>query len=1101
MKINISKTMGVMHLAVVFALVGAFFPLSISSSNATPAPCYFVEDGVDIGGGVIADDVLTNGSACTGDVIIDSGVTIIGQRSDGYGAFQGSGITSVTIPASVTEIRYAAFWETPSLSSVIFAPGSTLESISFVAFANTPSLQTITLPSSVNLIASTAFQTSGIQYIIFEGSPPNVNPYNELYFEGVSPNATAWVTLENFDAFDSQNPQILPYIRSLTAPDALPPPTIFSPSNGSTLTATVGTPFNETVSFFGAGNPTLEVSSGSLPPGITLNQSGALTGIPTTVAPLVTRTYPVSFTVVDGADSATVDISIEVLPPALPEITSETFTAYTGVPMNKSLNFFASGVGIITVSEGSLPPGVSVSAANRIVGTPTSSGTYTVKLTLTDSYSQSVTSDNFTFEIELTEAVNISASRAIMNPTDSSETALYSVITTNAPDNFIICGFYKDAADSESLYQKDECTEKAESYYVSPGITSNEGYQYFDNTTWVIRAYGPDARALADPNIETSFLVTVTVNVGQQNLYRNWQTPLTASPNGPKVGELVYASAFERELPRTLYKDLDGFRENEAAYPTPEEYVYRISKQPNSRASSVDHQSSADYESLTELQQDGWYTELGFGGENPPYQFTWKAFMCVNQAETAITKPTGLSLSYASREDGVLPDGSFNPAHNLMFKNAAIDWHASAHLQGIRTVVGKYWGNGDLTSSNFLGDSDPIFNTHVWGLLDVNGSCVAGSSLQALTILDSADEGAVAITTKSFAIPEQINLDYFGIKFQISSAGATLGVTGAGAARRDFNAALWGLTTIADSNTTPPPSSGGGGSSTPTPTPSATTSPRATQSANPIIQNRLAIPTQLKAGTTNNPEPLIKKLIEDISNSLKPIIVNIFTQQNSTPNPFFDSKRALEVASPSRDKKVVELPTLVRIDNELQSSKLVVIENTTVQVVTEGGGMLSVQAKDGVATIPVDNTGKVQMIRSNSVNTEGVGLLPNSEFAVYLFSEPTLLGVGKSDIRGNFYASFIVDKNLPLGNHTLQVNGILSNGKTSSISMPVTVVENADIAHSQATPKSNLGDENPVTKANNLSYLIMAIFVLLLIFMLFGGSRLFLVAGRTRQED
>jgi hypothetical protein len=172
-----------------------------------------------------------------------------------------------------------------------------------------------------------------------------------------------------------------------------------------------------------------------------------------------------------------------------------------------------------------------------------------------------------------------------------------------------------------------------------------------------------------------------------------------------------------------------------------------------------------------------------------------------------------------------------------------------------------------------------------------------------------------------------------------------------------------------------------------------------------------------------------------------------------------------------------------------------------VQVVTEGGGMLSVEAKDGVATIPVDNTGKVQMIRSNSVNTEGVGLLPNSEFAVYLFSEPTLLGVGKSDIRGNFYASFIVDKNFPLGNHTLQVNGILSNGKTSSISMPVTVVENADIAHSQASPKSNLVDENPVTKGNNLSYLIMAIFVLILIFMLLGGSRLFLGAGRRRQED
>jgi hypothetical protein len=487
-------------------------------ASAVPTPCYVVDNGV-----------LTDGSGCSGDVIIDSSVTIIGQRIDNYGAFQGTGITSVTIPASVTEIRYAAFWETYELNSVIFAPGSTLASISFVAFANTPSLKTITLPSSVNLIASTAFQTSGIQYIIFEGAPPAVNAYDHLYFEGMSPNATAWVTPANFTAFNSQSPRILANIRSLTTDT--PPPTIFSPANGATLTATVGTPFNETVSFFGVGNPTLEVSSGPLPPGITLNQSGQLVGTPTTVAPLVTRTYPVSLRVVDGADRVTVAISIEVSPPPLPEILSETFTAYAGVPMNKSLDVSASGASTIAVAEGSLPPGVSVSAANRIVGAPTIAGTYTAKLMLTDSYSQSVTSEDFTFEIVLTATVSISASRASMNPTGSSEPALYSVITTNAPSDFIICGFYKDAANSGGAYQKDQCAEIGESDYVSPaGITSNEEFAPFENTTWVIRAYGPDARALADPEIETSFLATVTVNVGQQDLYRNWQTPPAILP-------------------------------------------------------------------------------------------------------------------------------------------------------------------------------------------------------------------------------------------------------------------------------------------------------------------------------------------------------------------------------------------------------------------------------------------------------------------------------------------------------------------------------------------------------------------------------------------
>jgi hypothetical protein len=304
------------------------------------------------------------------------------------------------------------------------------------------------------------------------------------------------------------------------------------------------------------------------------------------------------------------------------------------------------------------------------------------------------------------------------------------------------------------------------------------------------------------------------------------------------------------------------------------------------------------------------------------------------------------------------------------------------------------------------------------------------------------------------------------------------------------------------------PSSGGGGSTptatpTPTPTPSATTTPRPrpTQSANPIIQNPLTIPVEPQPGRSNNPEPLVKKLIEDVANSLKPIIINIFTQQSPSPNPSFDSKRALEVATPTADKKVVELPSLVRIDNELQSSKLVVIDNTTVQVVTESGGLLSVEAKDGVTTIPVDNTGKVQMIRSNTVNTEGIGLQPNSEFAVYLFSEPTLLGVGKSDAAGKFFASFTVDKNFPLGNHTLQINGTLSNGKTSSISMPVTVIENADIARSQAMPKTIFVDENPVARATDALYLVIAIFAFLIIFMLFGGSRLFLAAVRRRKDE
>ena len=305
-------------------------------------------------------------------------------------------------------------------------------------------------------------------------------------------------------------------------------------------------------------------------------------------------------------------------------------------------------------------------------------------------------------------------------------------------------------------------------------------------------------------------------------------------------------------------------------------------------------------------------------------------------------------------------------------------------------------------------------------------------------------------------------------------------------------------------------SSGGGSTSSPTPTPTPTPKPTPTKTSKPApspnpkptAQITLEIPNEPKAGTPKNPEPLLKKLIEEVTNPLKPFVFNIFTQPSpAATDSTFDSKKALEVSTPIADKKVVELPSLVRIDDELQPSKLVVIENTTLQVVTEDGGLINLQAKDGEKPIPVNSTGKVQMVRSNTVNTQGIGMKPNSEFAVYLFSEPTLLGIGKSDASGKFFASFIVDKNFPLGNHTLQVNGILPNGKISSISMPVTVVENAEIAQRQAMPKTIFVDENPVTKATNALYFLIALFVILILLLLFGGFRFFLIAFKRRKDE
>jgi hypothetical protein len=141
-----------------------------------------------------------------------------------------------------------------------------------------------------------------------------------------------------------------------------------------------------------------------------------------------------------------------------------------------------------------------------------------------------------------------------------------------------------------------------------------------------------------------------------------------------------------------------------------------------------------------------------------------------------------------------------------------------------------------------------------------------------------------------------------------------------------------------------------------------------------------------------------------------------------------------------------------------------VVRETISQVVTNDGGLLSLEAKADEGSVPVDSSGRVQMVRDNSVEAEGKGLASESEFAVYLFSDPILLGMGKTNSQGQFFVSFPVGFDLPLGEHTLQVVGINPTGEQLAVSMPVVVVENKEIALAEAvspgeeqTAKSSFG--------------------------------------------
>ena len=319
---------------------------------------------------------------------------------------------------------------------------------------------------------------------------------------------------------------------------------------------------------------------------------------------------------------------------------------------------------------------------------------------------------------------------------------------------------------------------------------------------------------------------------------------------------------------------------------------------------------------------------------------------------------------------------------------------------------------------------------------------------------------------------------------------------------RAKNASGLGNPSAATSATPVAPSSGGGASATPTPTPSATLTPKPKPNNNITTNPLVTVTTEPSSGTTEKPAALVERLIDDLIDALKPVVINVFTTPTPNPDqPVFSNQNALDLINSTGDKKIGNSPSLVLYNNEYQPSKIAILNNNIAQIVAPSGGVLNVQAKDGENPIAVNTDGRIQMVQSNLVFAQGNGLAPNSEFAVYLFSTPTLLGVGKTNAQGEFFASFAVKKQIPLGDHTLQVNGLLADGRTSSVSMPVTVVDSVKTAESKAMPKTVFVNENPVTKATNTLYFLIALFAALLLFMLFGGSRLLLAAVRRKQDS
>ncbi len=157
-----------------------------------------------------------------------------------------------------------------------------------------------------------------------------------------------------------------------------------------TGTAQLGAAYSSALVASGGVAPyTFSITSGSLPPGLTLNTStGAITGTPTTAG-----TYNFTAQVVDSkGNTASASCSIVVSSLALG---CPTGTAQVGVAYSSAL-VASGGVAPYTfsIAIGALPPGLSLnSSTGAITGTPTTAGTYNFTAQVVDSKGNTVTSN------------------------------------------------------------------------------------------------------------------------------------------------------------------------------------------------------------------------------------------------------------------------------------------------------------------------------------------------------------------------------------------------------------------------------------------------------------------------------------------------------------------------------------------------------------------------------------------------------------------------------------------------------------------------------------------------------------------------------------
>ena len=132
----------------------------------------------------------------------------------------------------------------------------------------------------------------------------------------------------------------------------------------------------------------------------------------------------------------------------------------------------------------------------------------------------------------------------------------------------------------------------------------------------------------------------------------------------------------------------------------------------------------------------------------------------------------------------------------------------------------------------------------------------------------------------------------------------------------------------------------------------------------------------------------------------------------------------------------------------LEPGQLLVLKAGTpeivdVDVVDNGANVSGDGWNIAVAGAPTETTTESLALKLDEpVAFSGAGFMPGTRADVWLFSDPTLLGTVDIADDGTFTADFAVDSNfVPMGGHTLQIQGVGTDGYVRAASLGVMVAD------------------------------------------------------------